>query len=184
MEYDHYVNEVVKQYVKEIVGVSQRQLIQSARKFLREQKFWTYRYTRNLVEKLRKTHRLVGISGSPLEVVREFNKYLKFDKIYGTELGLDQNGKFTGKVLHVPGEYKKELLVRYVSSQRLSLRGSIGVGDTEGDIGILELVDHPIAFNPNTKLATAAKKNKWTVVIERKDLIVEFKPDKVKYLKV
>ena len=74
--------------------------------------------------------------------------------------------------------------MRYVKNHGLSLRGSIGVGDTESDIGFLELVSKPIVFNPNVKLAEAAKKKNWTIVIERKDLIVEFRPKHVKFLKV
>jgi len=64
------------------------------------------------------------------------------------------------------------------------MRDSIGVGDTESDIGFLELVDNPIAFNPNTTLAAHAKKKGWKIVIERKDLVVEIDPRKAKFLKV
>jgi phosphoserine phosphatase len=84
----------------------------------------------------------------------------------------------------VPPLYKKELILRYVKNHNLSLKKSIGIGDTESDIGFLELVDYPIAFNPNTVLAERARKRNWSVVIERKDLVVEFNPKKVKYLKV
>jgi phosphoserine phosphatase len=127
---------------------------------------------------------LIGISGSALEVVREYNKFLKFDKLYGTEFGVDEKGVYTGKVLHVPPLYKKEIIARYIQSHKLSLKGSIGVGDTESDIGFLELVDRPIAFNPNFQLGEYARKKNWDVIVERKDLIYEFKPKNVKYLHV
>ncbi|HEY4500389.1 MAG TPA: hypothetical protein VJH25_01205, partial [Candidatus Paceibacterota bacterium] len=83
-----------------------------------------------------------------------------------------------------PSLYKRELIVRYMDSHKLSLKGSIGVGDTESDVGFLGLVDHPIAFNPNYNLAKIARQKNWTVVVERKDSIIEFKPKAVKFLKI
>jgi len=47
----------------------------------------------------------------------------------------------------------------------------VAVGDTEGDIGLLESVTQPICFNPNQALYTHAKRQGWKVVIERKDVI-------------
>jgi phosphoserine phosphatase len=58
-----------------------------------------------------------------------------------------------------------------VEKENLSLRHSIGVGDTESDISFLELVSKPICFNPNEKLYQHAKRLKWAVIVERKDVI-------------
>jgi phosphoserine phosphatase len=46
-------------------------------------------------------------------------------------------------------------------------------GDTESDIPMLELVEIPIAFNPNKKLFEHAKARGWRTVVERKDVIYE-----------
>lgn len=66
---------------------------------------------------------------------------------------------------------KANIVRRAVEKENLTLRGSIGVGDTEGDIPFLEMVEKPICFNPNEKLYRYARLMKWTVVIERKDVI-------------
>ncbi|OGE83960.1 MAG: hypothetical protein A2846_00210 [Candidatus Doudnabacteria bacterium RIFCSPHIGHO2_01_FULL_49_9] len=182
--YDEYIWDVVRAYQKGIIRKKRSQIINASRAVIREQKYRTYRYTRDLLQKLRQKYFLLAISGSPLEVVREYNKFLKFDKVYGTEFGVNERGYYTGKVLHEPPQYKKELIVRYVEKHGFDLKNSIGVGDTESDIGFLELVSRPIAFNPNTKLAAYAKEKNWNIVIERKDLIVEFKPKAVKFLKI
>ncbi len=181
--YEDYIRDVVIAYQKAIVGKSQSQILQASRAVVKEQKYRTYQYTRTLLHSLRKRYFTIGISGSPLEVVREYNKFLKFDKLYGWEFGLDERGRYTGTILHTPSLYKKELILRFLESHGLALNRSIGVGDTESDIGFLDLVETPIAFNPNRSLAAVAKKKNWTVVIERKDLIVEFKAHKVKFLK-
>lgn len=182
--YDDYVRDVVRTYQKAIIGKKKNQIVAASRKVIREQKFRTYRYTKALLERIRKKYFTIAISGSPLEVIREYNKFLKFDKMYGWEFGIDEKGRYTDAILHSPTVYKKELIVRYVQNHNLSLRNSIGVGDTESDVGFLDLVDHPIAFNPNTVLARYARRKGWKIVVERKDLILEADPKKVKFLKV
>ena len=70
---------------------------------------------------------------------------------------------------------KANIVRRVVAKEKLSLKGSIGVGDTEGDVPMLELVETAICFNPNAKLYRFAKLNKWKVVVERKDVVYEIK---------
>lgn len=182
--YEDYISDVVRAYQKAIIGKKKNLIVRASRQVIREQKFRTYRYTKALLGSIRGKYFTIGISGSPLEVVREYNKFLKFDKLYGWEFGLDEKGRYTDVVIHAPSLYKKELIERYLASHRLSLKNSIGVGDTESDIGFLELVDRPIAFNPNRSLSRVAEQKNWTVVVERKDLIVEFYPKNVKFLKI
>jgi len=64
-------------------------------------------------------------------------------------------------------------LKRAVEKEGLTLAHSIGVGDTESDIPFLELVAQPICFNPNMNLYRYAKRMKWKVVVERKDVVYE-----------
>lgn len=182
--YEDFIHDVVSAYQKAMIGVKRSQVVKASRKVIEAQKYRTYRFTINLLRKIKKKYWTIGISGSPLEVVREYNKFLKFDKFYGSEFGVNERGRYTGVILHEPPRYKRELITRYLDRHKISSKGSIGVGDTESDIGFLDLVEKPIAFNPNVKLAQYAKRHNWPVVIERKDLIVEFNPKKVKYIKV
>lgn len=182
--YDDYIMEVVRAYQRALAGKKQKDIVRISHEVIAEQKYRTYRYTRALLINLRRKHFLIGISGSPLEVVKEYNKFLKFDKIYGSEFGIDEKGRYTGQILHEPPRYKKELIMRYATTHGVDFRGSIGIGDTESDLGFLELVEKPICFNPNTNLAREARKRNWPIVIERKDLVVEFKPERVKFLKI
>ncbi len=180
--YDDFVHDVVEAYKAAIVGQKKDKIVAASRKVISEQKFRTYRYTKKLLEEIQKRYSTIAISGSPLEVVVEYNKFLKFDKLYGWEFGIDEQGRYTDVVLHAPPRYKKELIVRYVQNHNLSFKNSIGVGDTESDVGFLELVDKPIVFNPNTKLFNIARRKKWKVVIERKDIVLEMNPKNVKVL--
>ena len=66
---------------------------------------------------------------------------------------------------------KAKVLQRAVAKEGLTLKDSYGVGDTESDIPLLKLVEHPVCFNPNQKLYTYAKHAGWPIVVERKDVV-------------
>jgi phosphoserine phosphatase len=59
----------------------------------------------------------------------------------------------------------------FVRDAGVSLEGSVGMGDTLSDVGFLELVRTPIAFNPNRGLFEVARQQGWPIVVERKDVI-------------
>ena len=117
---------------------------------------------------------LLGISHSPKFIVDGFGYELGFDKTYGTFYETGASDRFTGAVIdeHLIMN-KSAILKRAVEKESLTLVGSYGVGDTESDISMLELVETPIAFNPNRLLYRHAKKHEWKVVVERKDVIYE-----------
>jgi phosphoserine phosphatase len=49
----------------------------------------------------------------------------------------------------------------------------VAVGDTHGDIEMLEFVEQPIAFNPNKTLYDYAREKGWQIVVERKNVIYQ-----------
>ncbi|MEK7518545.1 MAG: HAD-IB family hydrolase, partial [Patescibacteria group bacterium] len=66
---------------------------------------------------------------------------------------------------------KAKILKLAAAHHSLSLKGSIGLGDSEGDIPMLKLVDRPICFNPNSILYRHAKRQGWEIIVERKDVV-------------
>jgi len=68
---------------------------------------------------------------------------------------------------------KASILTRAVEKENLTLKGSVGVGDTESDVSMLSLVEDAIAFNPNRALYRHASQKLWKIVVERKDVIYE-----------
>ena len=72
---------------------------------------------------------------------------------------------------------------QYVYEHGLSLEDSYGIGDTESDGSFLQLVEHPIAFNPNQNLKEQAEKEQWRIVVEKKDVIYEIIQDTAVFLK-
>lgn len=97
---------------------------------------------------------------------------LGFDKVYGMMYEIGPSDRFTGEVTDAAFILNKAaVLRRAVEKGGLSLTGSVGVGDTESDISFLDMVEHPVCFNPNAGLYTVARAKKWHVVVERKDVV-------------
>ncbi len=179
--YEAYINRVVQIYVKYIGGKSFVQVNRAAQKVIRFHKDRVYRFTRDLIKRLKKEkYFLVAISGSPSYIVESYAKAIGFNLFFGTQLEV-KNGKFTGKVLSLDSAYNKAKIVKDLAREYgVDLHQSIAIGDTEGDTPMLKLVGKPIAFNPNLELAKYAKKYRWLVVVERKDVI--YGVEKFKFL--
>lgn len=171
--YEEYINAVIKAFRQNIKGVRYQEFSKIAKKVVTFHKNRIYLYTRDIVKNLKKRdYYLLAISHSPQKVVKEFCKKMGFDKIYGQIYEIDRQKRFTGKVLHMELiSDKGEILKRAIEKERLTLKGSVGVGDTESDIAFLKMVERPICFNPNQKLYQYAKRAGWKIVIERKDVI-------------
>ena len=63
-----------------------------------------------------------------------------------------------------------------MSTHHAILADSIAVGDSEGDIPMLEMVEQPIAFNPTKELFEHAREAGWKVVVERKNVVYQLEP--------
>jgi HAD superfamily hydrolase (TIGR01490 family) len=174
--YEAYISKVVKIYIKHIHGMRFSQVKRIAQSVINFQKDRVYRFTRDLIKKLKsQNYLLVAISGSPSYIVEAYAKAIGFNLFFGTQLEV-KGGKFTGKVLNLDSAYNKSKIVKDIAAKyNINLKNSLAVGDTEGDVQMLSLVGKPIAFNPNYHLAKIAKQKKWRMVAERKDVIYEIK---------
>ena len=172
-DYEAYINSLVKAFMLHIKGAKYEDVLRAAEAVVKEEKGYVYRYTRDLTESLKKKgYYMLAVSHSPKTIVELFGKVLGFTKVYGMLYEIGSTDRFTGETidLHLIGN-KANIVKRVIEKEGLSLKGSVGVGDTESDIGFLELVEKPICFNPNKGLYQHAKRMKWTIVVERKDVI-------------
>ncbi len=170
--YRNYLERIIEIHLKYIKGKYPADIEKVSKQVVSFHKNRVYRFTRGLSEKLKKTHYLLAISGSPAMAAQEFGSYFGFNKVYGRVLEIGKDGRYTGKISHEELiSDKKKILKRAMEKENLTLKNSIGVGDTEADIPFLEMVSRPIAFNPNKDLYKEAKKRGWEIVVERKDVI-------------
>lgn len=174
-DYESYIGAVVKSFEGHLKGIYYADFAEASKVVIERYQNHTYRYTRDLVAQLKKEkYFLLAITHSPKGVAEKFCKGLGFDKVYGRLLEIGPTDRFTGKSIEEHLIMNKANIVkRAVEKEDLTLDGSIGVGDTESDIPLLEMVTNPICFNPNMKLYKHAKRNKWKIVVERKDVIYE-----------
>lgn len=171
--YDDYIQAVIRSFIRHIKGVHYSDFVKVAEKVVAGHKDRTYRYTRALVKELKKKkYYLLAVSHSPKGIVDGFAEKLGFDKVYGLLYETNPNGKYTGEVLFFDlMSDKAKVLQRAIEKENLTLSGSVGVGDTESDIAFLKMVAKPICFNPNKRLYEYAKRRRWSVVVERKNVI-------------
>ena len=171
--YEDYIEAVVRVFMDNIKGVHISEFEGVADTVFNAQKDRVYKFTRDLLKKLKKqNYFLLAVSQSPKTILDKFCKRLGFHKVYGRFYEIGSTDRFTGTVvdLHLIGN-KANIIKRVVEKEKVTLKGSVGVGDTEGDISFLELVEKPIAFNPNGTLFRHAKLEGWSIVVERKDVI-------------
>lgn len=172
-DYEAYIMAVIGVFMKNIKGMPYGEFMRASELVVARYRHRTYKYTEALIKKLKaEGYFLLAISQSPKGTLDLFCKDVGFDKTYGRLYETDGTGCFTGNVVDEQLIANKATIVRRaIEKEGLTLAGSVGVGDTEGDISFLELVERPICFNPNLKLYNHAKKMKWETVIERKDVI-------------
>jgi HAD superfamily hydrolase (TIGR01490 family) len=173
--YEDYRKALVALYAEHIKGCSQEAVLEASKILIPFHAKRTYLYAERLIEKLRaENYHLLVISGSPIEVVEEYNRqYLKFDAAFGSVYEVDDQGLYTGKATFEPSKNKGSLVEQYLFEHKLTLADSYGIGDTGSDMSFLELVEHPIAFNPNQNLKGVAEEKGWKIVVEKKDVIYE-----------
>lgn len=175
--YRTYQSAVIKAYQRYIKGVSPNLVRDISNHVMNFHRYRIYHHTKNMVQNLkRKGFYLIAISGSPQDIVEPFAKNLGFDKVHGRVFAVNQRNQFTGKISNQKEVERKDIILKRIllANKKLTLKGSMGVGDTNLDIPFLKLLEHPIAFNPSRELYLYAKKNKWEIIVERKDMI--FRP--------
>jgi HAD superfamily hydrolase (TIGR01490 family) len=170
--YETYDELVMELFLRELKGVSVAELRRCATAEVEAHGRRLHMYTRDMARRLKEAgYHIIAISGSPQEILDLFLKPLGFDRAWGTVLAQDAGGCYTGEVLQDPFKNKRRVLEEFLEDAEVSLGGSVGVGDTLSDVGFLEMVQTPIAFNPNRSFFDVARQRGWPIVVERKDVI-------------
>ena len=107
-------------------------------------------------------HKTLLITGA-LDFVIEPLRPL-FDDIISAKMG-SVNGRYTGGMTSVPptAENRFQALSDYATARDIDLRESVAYADSSSDLPMLEAVGFPVAVNPETKLASIARKRGWLV---------------------
>jgi len=108
-------------------------------------------------------HRTVLITGA-LDFVVEPLKPL-FDDIISASLAVGDDGRYLGQMVDVPptGDSRASALYAYADAHDIDLAESVAYADSSNDLAMLEVVGFPVAVNPETRLASLARKRGWLV---------------------
>lgn len=167
--YSTYEMSLVGLMEQAIVGLDEKQLMTFADDILATHGQRLYRYTRTLLNTLKADgYVLIAISASHQQLVERFSRLHNIDIAIGKNHVI-KDGKLTGEAEIVHGQ-KAKILDRIVKDNDLSWEDSYAVGDSDGDITMLEKVTNPIAFNPSEQLLAVAMERDWKIVIERKNI--------------
>lgn len=182
--YDDYLMRVVRVYYRHLKGKPASTVDPILNEVVHAQRNRVYRYTRDLIPRLRtKGYCLIALSNSPYLVVERFASAFAFDHVIGRTSEI-KDGIYTGRNTLDGKPFpidvkldKPKLLNDFLAAHGIvaNLTRSIAVGDSEGDLDILSTVGIPITFNPSSQLARIARRKGWSIVVERKDVMYEIR---------
>jgi HAD superfamily hydrolase (TIGR01490 family) len=181
--YNDYLGKMVRVFYRYIKGCTRAQIESATQAVIRNQKDRVYRYTRTLIQKLRrKGYFILAISNTFDIIVDRFAEKIGLDASIGRVHEM-RNDVYTGRTIYKgvvvtnTSLDKVDILRDFIKNKELrtNLKDAVAVGDSEGDIALLSTVGHPIAFNPSRLLADIAQKKKWPIVVERKDVMFHIK---------
>ncbi|HVM90837.1 MAG TPA: HAD-IB family phosphatase, partial [Verrucomicrobiae bacterium] len=154
-------------------GMKEADVCAIAKEIAERERDRTYVFTRELLRALQKLdYCTIAISGSFYGVVEPFAEAWGFEHAYGTELHTDDDGVYHGtpEQTTVHARNKGDLLRALMQAHELSDAGSVAIGDSMNDASMLELVEHPMLFNPDEKLLrhfSSRSESSWLVVERR-----------------
>jgi HAD superfamily hydrolase (TIGR01490 family) len=175
-----YEKQVIVIYEAVLQTLSFAQLQEAIDGVFDEYKDQVYTYTRDLIAELKqKDYLLFAISGSQSEIVAKIANYYGFDDYIGTVYERTKTS-FSGQ--KTIGSFEKDkTLKQLVKKHGASWPGSLAIGDSHSDTSMLDLVEQPIALNPDIDLFKHAEAKGWKVVIERKNMVYQLEIADGKY---
>ena len=183
-DYDHYLQKMVDIYRDAVTNTSPNMIAHVARKVIEQNYERVYPYTRDRLRWHQKQgHRVIAISGSPIELVRELSRKYEMDDYRGTVYEVGPDGTYNG-VVHPMWDAasKRKAVLELSELYHLDLDCCYAYGDTNGDAAMLDLVGHPFATNPTMELIrkildSESLRRKITIVVERKDVTYQLDVD-------
>lgn len=180
--FEEYEQTLVALIDKAITGIRVTDLEAACQAVMREYKDQVYTYTRDLIRDLRqRNYLLFALSASQAAIVGLIAGYYGFDDFGGSEYEV-KDGYFTGRKQLLLRQAKPQFLRKLVAKHQAGWLGSYAVGDSEGDIPMLAMVEHPVAFNPTKQLFQHASSQGWKIVVERKNMVYRLEANDGSYV--
>lgn len=181
--YDNYLLKMAGIYIEAVKGLHKSQVNFIAKKVVDQKGDRVYTFTRDRIRWHKEQgHKVITISGSPSELVREMSLKHGFDDYCGAVYLRNEKDIFTGEVEAMWDSKSKSSAIKYfVGKYELNLAESYAYGDTAGDYSMFHMVGHPVCVNPTRELLKKVlededTKHKIQIVVERKDVTYNLTP--------
>jgi HAD superfamily hydrolase (TIGR01490 family) len=185
--YDDYIIEIGEIYRESISKINSHIIRFIAKQIIDEKGGRLYRYTRDkILWHKEQGHKIITISGSPQELVREISIRYGMDDFKGT-IYFQNDECYTGDFIPMwDSKSKEKSLSEFTRKYDIDLHRSYAYGDTAGDFSMLSSVGNPTCINPTKELLnlvskTDEVKKKIQIIVERKDVIYRLNVDAFSY---
>lgn len=176
--YDTYLLKMVDAHTEAVKGTNPLHMEYLSKKVIEQKGDRVHTFSRKRIHWHKDNgHKVIAISGSPVELVREMSNKYKMDDYRGTIYELDDDGNYSGEVIPMWDAVSKQKAIKeLVEEYNVDMEKSYAYGDTAGDFSMLKMVGNPVAINPTKELldmivADPKVKEKIEIVVERKDVI-------------
>lgn len=188
-DYDTYLLKMVDIYTEAIKGMSRYHIDHIAKTVIKQKGDRVYTFSRERIKWHKdQGHKVIAISGSPLELVREMSTKYGMDDYKGSIYLLDENHSYTGEIIPMwDSESKQKALLELKDKYNIDLEKSYAYGDTSGDFTMFKNVGIPYCINPTRELLEKVMeddevRNKIKVIVERKDVTYNLNIDTIQFL--
>lgn len=119
---------------------------------------------------------VIVISSSGTEIIEPICELLGADKAIGTQVAIDDEGRYTGEVLfYAYGPGKADAMRALAEDEGYDLSESYAYSDSVTDLPMLEAVGHPVPTNPDKALRLVAQEKMWPVLNFKKPVAMKTK---------
>lgn len=161
-------NEFIQFQLREFIGKNTAEMTEICyRHFEKIVKPKIYQDAFNYIQKLKKDGCQIYILTSTNTVIaKSVADYFGVDGLLGTELKIDENGKFDGKIdgIYAAQAGKVTKAEEFCNKNGLSMQDLAYYGDSINDANILSAVGKAYAVNPSSALKELAEKNNWEIL--------------------
>lgn len=186
--YDEYLLQMAEIYTDAIKGFPQSHIEFISKKVIEQKGDRVYTFTRDRIKwHLEQKHKIITISGSPSELVKEMSIKHGFHDYIGTTYVTNKENRYTGDLIPMWDSInKKNAMNDFVKKYNIDLNNSYAYGDTAGDLSMLNSVGHPYAINPTKELISKLVEDEKTeskikIIVERKDMIYSLSTKHINY---
>ncbi|WML34015.1 HAD-IB family hydrolase [Clostridium sp. OS1-26] len=182
--YDNYLLKMADIYIEAIKGLHKSQIEFIARNVVSQKGDRVYTFTRDRIKwHKERGHKVITVSGSPAELVREMAIKHGFDDYKGAIYLMDKDEVYTGEVLPMwDSESKRNAIDELIKKYNIDISQSYAYGDTAGDFSMMQMVKYPVCVNPTREILKKVLndeeiKKRVQIIVERKDVVYNLNAD-------